>query len=646
MKHPQVQRCLFLVLSLAIAFGVDGCTSVLSWNGFKEEVAKAVGSEKALVFCPFRINKPTHDKIRVSHKLSIACRIPKRCILRGEGSHFQVQSEQSTFSLSGFVIRGATLGAIRVFRSSRQTHVIRSCVFRDNDSSGNRVRGGALRLDPGTKVSVISSRFHANQAVRGGAIYHRGTRLTMAGCVLRDNKAKIGGALAVEPGSQVIMTNTRFVGNEATAAPGGAIYVSGTAADVVVGEGMVGAGNSQCNGVVLSNQCNTFSALQSTASYEMGSLDAEEYGIRLSHGLTIRLLAETGKTLDLTSPDGEESKSSLPFHIEPDGAHAFELDDGGWVYISNSEGEQGTGGVYSLEFDPSGRLRNYTQLLNDTTRNCNGGATPWNTWVSCEECPGGQCWQVDPTGQRTSMRTSLGESSGGFFEAFAFAWVENDDGAVRPVFFVTEDTKQGALRRFRPDVDQSLGWNMLHEGGTVDYLEFLPEGQFQWTSSLADGKASAEKYYRNSEGIVYHDGELLFVSKVQKELFRLNLEEGTYEQESTTLDSIPGGGSFEAQPDHLVAAEVDAESLLFFSEDGGTSPGVYVQHGDIYFTLLEAVDDQYKGDETTGLAFSPNGLFFYFCLQENGMLFQVQRSDGRPFENRRLLKWEYGLGRR
>ena len=38
----------------------------------------------------------------------------------------------------------------------------------------------------------------------------------------------------------------------------------------------------------------------------------------------------------------------------------------------------------------------YKPLLRNTSRNCGGGLTPWNTWISCEEVRGGQCWQVDP----------------------------------------------------------------------------------------------------------------------------------------------------------------------------------------------------------------------------------------------------------
>jgi hypothetical protein len=221
-----------------------------------------------------------------------------------------------------------------------------------------------------------------------------------------------------------------------------------------------------------------------------------------------------------------------------------------------------------------------------------------------------------------------------------------------PHFFVTEDHKRGALRRASPPCNFEPSWNLLHIEAPIDYLEFLPGNKFSWTSSLEKGRVSAETYYPNTEGIAFDEdtGILSFVSKIKKKVFHLDLDAGTYTEESTYRGIFENGGNFGAQPDQLV----QHGDLLYFTEDGGkfklldsckilllflfnvllhtgSTPGVYATDGTQYYALVEAVHDRYKNDETTGLAFSPDGFKMYVCLQENGHLFEVTRTDGLPF---------------
>lgn len=250
--------------------------------------------------------------------------------------------------------------------------------------------------------------------------------------------------------------------------------------------------------------------------------------------------------------------------------------------------------------------------------------------------------QVDPQGQRNPSKTKLGGANGGAFEAFAY----DARNPAEPQFFVTEDSKDGALRRFRPPPGATSGWSMLHhDEGVLDYLEFLPGNKFHWTDSLTKGRESALSHFRNSEGITIHEGVLYFVSKVQKELFRLDLDNMTYSVESTQTGELEGGGSFGSGPDHLLST---SGGLLYFTEDGGRTPGVFVYDGVEYKALLEADSPMYVGDETTGIAFSPDRKTLLFCLQESGVCFQVSRIDGRAFDrNHRILEWKYSLhGRR
>ena len=213
-------------------------------------------------------------------------------------------------------------------------------------------------------------------------------------------------------------------------------------------------------------------------------------------GFSSRVIARAGQTV---------GGSSYLWHPFPDGGATFPTPSGGWVYVSNSEVPAlPLGGVGAVKFSSTGKIIDAYRILGGTSMNCAGGATPWNTWLSCEESATGLVYECNPfrAGQGVA-RPALG--------AFTHEAVAVDP--VAKVLYLTEDTPTGRLYRFVPEQypdlrKGTLSVARLDTAGHVTWLDIPdPSGQSKPTAQQRPNST----IFNGGEGI-YRDGRWMYIS--------------------------------------------------------------------------------------------------------------------------------------
>ncbi len=322
-------------------------------------------------------------------------------------------------------------------------------------------------------------------------------------------------------------------------------------------------------------------------------------GLLLPAGFTSRVIAQTGEAVAGTDYVWPEA---------PDGGAVFPTDDG-WIYVANSEAVPG--GASMVRFDRDGTVVEARRILGDTLRNCAGGRTPWDTWLSCEEVPEGRVWECDPTGQTPAeVRDALGVCN---HEAAAA-------DPVHEVVYLTEDDPAGGLYRFRPD-----RWGDLRAG----VLEALvTDGDALRWQPVPDPSAAEVPMreqlpnlaaFDGGEGADVADGVLWFSTKGDNRLWRLEPDGDDRVHLSVVWDSAaPNGPAAVADVDNVV---VGPNGLPFVAEDGAGLQVVVVAPDGAMHPVATVTDA--PGSEITGPAFTPDGTRLYFSSQ---------RSPGRTYE--------------
>jgi secreted PhoX family phosphatase len=333
----------------------------------------------------------------------------------------------------------------------------------------------------------------------------------------------------------------------------------------------------------------------------------DENGLRLPRGFRSRMVARAGRPV---------AGTGHKWHVFPDGQATYPVRGGGWILVSNCEAPAAAGGgAAAIRFDGRDRIADAYRILAGTNLNCSGGATPWGTWLSCEEIEGGRVWECDPRGRRHAVaRPALGV-------------FKHEAAAVDPRgrrVYLTEDLEDGGLYRFTPARWPSLARGRLEiaavrRGGSVRWHE-LPDPSARELPTRRQVAGSTR--FARGEGIWFDDGTVYVATTGDGRVH-------AYDTRRRRIEVIYDAGARPNPPltgvDNLT---VSRAGDLYVCEDNASDALdiVIVTPRRRLARFLTATGPEHRGSELTGVVFDPRGRRLYFSSQRyggSGAVFEV-----------------------
>jgi secreted PhoX family phosphatase len=320
------------------------------------------------------------------------------------------------------------------------------------------------------------------------------------------------------------------------------------------------------------------------------------------------------------------------------------------------------GGTTNVEFDlRRGRHIRTTPSLSGTIRNCAGGHTPWNSWLTCEE-------NLDFPGSGAAI---LQQTHGWVFDVPAYGYASpvpivgmgrfnHEAATVDPLtgaVYLTEDTGTSGLYRYaarrygrlhgegklqmlrvvgQPGLDTSTGL-VPFQDLDVDWVDIADpdrrddvagDGIGVFMQGFSQGGAS----FRRGEGIFYRHGRIYFTctsggAASKGQVFELD----PYRNKLRLIFESPGSDVLD-MPDNLA---VSPRGGILLCEDGslvgqymrGLTRGGqifdFAQNNVVLNGEVNGIIGDFRGSEWAGADWTADGDYLFANIQTPGITFAI-----------------------
>lgn len=403
--------------------------------------------------------------------------------------------------------------------------------------------------------------------------------------------------------------------------------------------------------------------------------------LNLPKGFTYKIISSTGEKMDdgLLVPGAHDGSASFQgkkgvilvrnHEITPDsddigafGKRNKLLKNGlkSKFYDFGFGKEPGLGGTTTVLFDEEKQeVISQHMSLFGTTRNCAGGKTPWNTWITCEETvhrsnksrekDHGYNFEV-PAGENGETATPIPLKEMGRMNHEAVA-VDPKTGIV----YQTEDRHDGLIYRFIPNEK-----GQLSKGGRLEILAIKGQPSYDtrnWPESESPaiserdslevdwlpiddvespeddlrfrGYEKGAARFARGEGAWFGEGEFYFActnggKNKTGQIWRYSTSpyEGTSREQETParveLFAEPNNSDIMKYCDNLTIAP---SGDLLLCEDHPQPFVVGITPKGEYYKLAENIGHR---SEMTGINFSPSGRTLFVNIQRPGLTLAIQ----------------------